>query len=77
MAHGCNYCTEPDIVLLVNDFEVFGGGTRLAMPKTICVLDTSSLKTSLGATEGVLDYGVLGRPGYVTWAGLMGHEDTK
>ena len=30
-----------------------------------------------GATEGVLDYGVLGRPDYGTWAGLMGCEDTK
>ena len=26
--------------------------------------------------KGVLDKGVLGHPGYVTWAGLMGHEDT-
>ena len=38
---------------------------------------TSSLKASSGATEGVLDKGVLGRPGYVTWAGLMGREDTR
>ena len=28
-------------------------------------------------TEGVLDCGVLGRPGYATWAGLIGHEDTR
>ena len=27
--------------------------------------------------EGVLDYGVLGGPGYVTWAGLVGREDTR
>ena len=26
---------------------------------------------------GILDYGVLGRPGYVAWAGLMGREDMK
>ena len=38
---------------------------------------TSSLKASSGATEGVLDYGVLGEPAYVTWAGLMGREDTR
>ena len=38
---------------------------------------TSSLKASSGATEGVLDYGVLGEPAYVTWAGLMGREDTE
>ena len=36
-------------------YEVFGGGTRLAMPKTICELDSSSLKSGSGATEGVLD----------------------
>ena len=27
--------------------------------------------------EGVLDYGILGRPGYATWAGLTGCEDTR
>ena len=37
--------------------------------------DSSSLKPGSGATEGVLDYGVLGCPGCVTWAGLMGPED--
>ena len=62
---------------MINYFEVFGGGTRLAMPKTICAPDTSSLKPGSGATEGVLDYGVLGRPGYATWAGLTGREDAR
>ena len=38
---------------------------------------TPSLKASSGATEGVLDKGVLGHPGYVTWAGLMGCEDMR
>ena len=47
------------------------------MPKTICVPDISTLKTGSGATEGVQDYGVLGRPGYVTRAGQMGREDTR
>ena len=55
VAQGCNYCTEPDIVLLINYFGVFEGGTHLAMPKTTCALDTSSLKPCSGATEGVLD----------------------
>ena len=36
-------------------YEVFGGRTRLAMPKTICAPDSSSLKPGSGATEGVLD----------------------
>ena len=77
MFEDCNYCTEPDIVLEINYFEVFGGGTRLAMPKTICAPDTSSLKTGSGATEGVMDYGVLGHPGYVMWAGLIGRENAR
>ena len=56
---------------------VFREGTCLAMPKTICTPNTSSLKPGSGATEGVLDYGVLGESAYVTWAGLMGREDTR
>ena len=35
-------------------YGVFGEGTRLAMSKTICASDTSSLKPGSGATEGVL-----------------------
>ena len=47
---------EPDTILVFNIFyEVFGGGTRLAMPKTICAPESSSLKPGSGATEGVLD----------------------
>ena len=47
---------EPDTILVFKIFyEVFGGGTRLAMPKTICASDSSSLKPGSGATEGVLD----------------------
>ena len=50
------YFAEPDMILVFKIFyEVFGGGTRLAMPKTICVSDSSSLKPGSGATEGVLD----------------------
>ena len=50
------YFAEPDTILVFNIFyEVFGGGTRLAMPKTICAPDSSSLKPGSGATEGVLD----------------------
>ena len=47
---------ESDTILVFNIFyEVFGGGTRLAMPKTICAPDSSSLKPGSGATEVVLD----------------------
>ena len=50
------YFAEPDTILVFNIFyEVFGGGTRLAMPKTTCAPDSSSLKPGSGATEGVLD----------------------
>ena len=50
------YFAEPDTTLVFNIFyEVFGGGTHLAMPKTICAPDSSSLKPGSGATEGVLD----------------------
>ena len=47
---------EPDTILVFKIFYgVFGEGTHLAMPKTICAPDPSSLKPGSGATEGVLD----------------------
>ena len=47
---------EPDTFSVFEGcFGVFGGGTHLAMPKTICALDSSSLKPGSGATEGVPD----------------------
>ena len=53
----CGLCfTEPDTFSMFESyFGVFGGGTRLAMPKKIRGPDTSSLKPGLGATKGVLD----------------------
>ena len=53
----CGICfAEPDTILVFKNFcGVFGGGTRVAMPKTICTPDSSSLKPGSGATEGVLD----------------------
>ena len=51
-----NYFAEPDRILVFRIYlGVFGDGTRLAMPKTIYVPDSSSLKPGSGATEGVLD----------------------
>jgi len=62
------YLTEPDTVLVFGIYlGVFGDGTRLAMPKTIYALDSSSLKPGSGATEGVLDKGVSGQPDYMLW----------
>jgi len=47
---------EPDTIMVFTIFyKLFGGGTRLAMPKTICPPDSSSLKPGSAATEGVLD----------------------
>ena len=47
---------EPNTILVFKIyFEVFGEGTRLAMPKKICVPDSLSLKPGSGATEGFLD----------------------
>ena len=47
---------EPDTILVFKIyFGVFGEGTRLAMPKTICAPDSSSLKPGSGTTEGVPD----------------------
>ena len=63
----CGICfAEPDTILVFKIFYgVFGEGTRLAMPKTTCAPDSSSLKPGSGATEGVLDEGVLGQPDYM------------
>ena len=50
------YFAKPDTILVFKIFyEVFGGGTRLEMPKTINAPDSLSLKPGSGATEGVLD----------------------
>ena len=53
----CGTClADPDTFVVFEDcVGVFGGGTHLAMPKTIRALDTLSLKPGSGATEGVLD----------------------
>ena len=53
----CGICfTELDTILVFEDyFGVLREGTRLALSKTIHAPDTSSLKPSSGATEGVLD----------------------
>ena len=62
------YLAEPDTVLVFGiNFGVFGGGTRLAMTKTIYVPDSSSLNPGSGATEVVLDKGVSVQPDYILW----------
>ena len=50
------YFAEPDTFFgVIHLLEELGGGTRLAMPKTTCAPDSSSLKPGSGATEGVPD----------------------
>ena len=50
------YFAEPDTILVFTIFyKLFGEGTHLAMPKTTCAPDSSSLKPGSGATEGVPD----------------------
>ena len=46
----CEIClAEPDTILVFGSYlEVFRDGTRLAMPKTICAPDSSSLKPGSG-----------------------------
>ena len=56
---------------------VFGDGTRLAMPKTICAPDLSSLKPGSRATEGFLDKVGIQAAGLCTLAGLLDYEDTR
>ena len=75
----CDTCfAESDMLVASEDcVGVFGEGTRLAMPKTICAPDSSSLKPGSGGTDGVQDYRDLGHPAYWTSAGLMGCEDTR
>ena len=58
-----DHFADPDMAYVFdNNLGVFGGGTRLAMPKTIRAPDSSSLKPGSGATEGVPDKGVSGQP---------------
>ena len=59
----------------INHFGELGGGTHLAMPKTI-LPDSSSLKPGSGATEGVLDKGCPGGQ-TIPSAGLLDYEDTR
>ena len=49
------FCRAGHFFGVIHLLEELGGGTRLAMPKTICAPDSSSLKPGSGATEGVPD----------------------
>ena len=50
------YFAGSDIILVFKFFyDVFGGGTRLAMPKTILHARLIVIEPGSGATQGVLD----------------------
>ena len=74
----CGICfAEPDTILVFNIyFGVFGEGSRLAMPKTICAPDSSSLKPGSGATEGPELRGPR-IAGLYALAGLLDYKDTR
>ena len=68
---------EPDTILVFKIFyEVFRGGTRLAMPKTICAPDSSSLKAWFRGYCGSPGLGGLWTAGLYPLAGLLDYEDT-
>src|SRR4051812_10051739 len=57
-------------------YEVLGGGTRLAMPKTICAPDSSSLKRVQGLLR---ESWIRGCPDgrTIPSVGLLDYEDTR
>ena len=55
VVYGIYFAEAGTILMFKIYFGVFREGTRLAMPKTICAPDSSSLKPGSRATEGVLD----------------------
>ena len=75
----CGTCfAEPDTFYVFEGcFRVFGEGTRLAMPKTICAPDSLSLKPGSGATEGSPELGSPRTAGLYAYVGLLDYEDTR
>ena len=57
-------------------YEGLGGGTRLAMPKTICAPDSSSLKPGSGLLRESWIRGCSGSR-TIPSAGLLDYEDTR
>ena len=50
-----DHLADPDTIQVFDNYlGMFGEVTRLAMPKTNCAPDSSSVKPGSGATEGVL-----------------------
>ena len=50
-----DHIADPDMTQVFDNYlGMFGEVTRLAMPKTNCAPDSSSLKPGSRATEGVL-----------------------
>ena len=72
-----DHLADPDTIKVFGNYSgVFGDGTRLAMPKTNCTPDSSSLKPGSGATEGALE-GCIRIARLYTLAELLDYEDTR
>ena len=49
VVYGICFAEQDTFAVLKDYFEVFGGGTRLAMPKTICAPDTGAIAGEVSA----------------------------
>ena len=74
----CGICfAEPDTILVFKIFfEVFGEGTHLAMPKTICA-GLIVIEAWFKGYCGSLGLGGLRTTGLSPLAGLLDYEDTR
>ena len=72
------YFAEPDTILVFKIFyEVFGGGTRLAMPKTILRARLIVIEAWFRGYCGSPGLGGLRTAGLYPLAGLLDYEDTR
>ena len=75
----CGACfAEPDTFSVFEGyFEVLGGGTRLAMPKTILRAGLIVIEAWFRGYRGSPGLGVLRTAGLYPLAGLLDYEDTR
>ena len=73
-----NYFAEPDTILVFTMFyELFGGGTRLAMPKRILRAGLIVIEVWFRGYCGSPGLGGLRTAGLYPLAGLLDYEDTR
>ena len=77
MVYG-TYFAEPDTILVLKIFYgVFGGRTRLAMPKTILHAGLIVIEAWFRGYRGSPGVGALRTAGLYPLAGLLDYEDTR